>query len=117
MFGGRGNQRAGVHFSVGVRGHHLTRSLDIIHSRPWHNLETQGVGIQRVVTLDTFLCIEHMTSTQRNEHVMLFSPLSRKGAAGLDVPLVVFDGGELETLGDLGHGHATLDILLVCKDQ
>lgn len=33
------------------------------------------------------------------------------------MPLVVFDGGELQTLGDLGHRHATLHVLLVCKNQ
>lgn len=75
------------------------------------------MGIQGVVTPNTFLFIDRMAGTQRKEHVKLFSPLSCEGAAGLDVPLVVFDGGELETLGDLGHGQATLDVLLVCKDQ
>lgn len=48
---------------------------------------------------------------------MQFSPLPSEGAAGLDVPLVVFDGGKLEALGDLSHRHATLHVLLVSKDQ
>lgn len=48
---------------------------------------------------------------------MQFSPLPSEGAAGLDVPLVVFDRGKLEALGDLGHRHATFHILLVGKDQ
>lgn len=48
---------------------------------------------------------------------MQFSPLPSEGAAGLDVPLVVFDRGKLEALRDLGHRHATFYILLVGKDQ
>lgn len=48
---------------------------------------------------------------------MHFSPLPSECAAGLDVPLVVFDRSELEALGDLGHRHATFHILLVGEDQ
>lgn len=33
------------------------------------------------------------------------------------MPLVVFDRGKLEALGDLGHRHAAFHILLVGKDQ
>lgn len=45
------------------------------------------------------------------------SPLSCEGTTGLDVPLVVFDGGKLEALGDLSHRHASFHILLIGKDQ
>lgn len=52
-----------------------------------------------------------------NEYRKPISPLPCEGAAGLDVPLVVFDRGELEALGDLGHRHATFHILLVGKNK
>lgn len=48
---------------------------------------------------------------------MLFSPLPCEGATGLDVPLVVFDRGKLEALGDFSHSHAAFHILFVRKYQ
>lgn len=48
---------------------------------------------------------------------MLFSPLPGECTAGLDVPLVVFDGCKLKALWDFSHSHAAFNILLVSKDQ
>ena len=48
---------------------------------------------------------------------MLYPPFASEGTAGLDVPLVVFNGGQLEALGDLSPRHATFHILLVGEDE
>jgi len=44
-------------------------------------------------------------------------PFSSEGAAGLDVPLMVFDGGKLKTLRNLSNSHTTLHILFVGENQ
>ena len=48
---------------------------------------------------------------------MLYPPFASEGAAGLDVPLVVFNRGQLEALRDLSPRHATFHILLVGEDE
>lgn len=48
---------------------------------------------------------------------MQYSPLPGEGAAGLNVPLVVFHRGKLEALRDLSYRHAAFHILLVGEDQ
>lgn len=54
MSGGREADSKGV-LLFRVKGHHLTRSLDIIHSSPWHNLKvnkTLGVSQRNWLVMD-----------------------------------------------------------------
>lgn len=117
MLGGRENQRAGVQSCWGskviiwrVAGTSSTQD-------PGTTWERERGKLPCIVTSNMFLIMDQITRRRRDESLKRFSPLSCEGAAGLDVPLVVFDGGELQTLGDLSHRHATLHVLLVCKNQ
>lgn len=48
---------------------------------------------------------------------MSLVPFTGKRAAGLDVPVVVLDGVEVESVGELCRSHGSLEILLVRKDE